>query len=84
MVITRPEPWYAGTPTFLRAPLVELDALRPGVVAINGAPYDTTHKGGPGTRSGPKGIREASLPMANRLANAGDRGWVSTRAGSTL
>ena len=82
MVITRPEPWYAGTPTFLRAPLVELDALRPGVVAINGAPYDTTHKGGPGTRSGPKGIREASLPMANRLANAGDRGIVDVETGA--
>jgi agmatinase len=55
-------PHFAGIPTFMKSPYVE-DVRRCGEydVAVLGAPFDggTTYR--PGTRFGPKGIRDISL-----------------------
>src|SRR4029077_8455456 len=50
-------PASASAPTFLAAPLVSLDAIRPGSVVIGGAPHDSTHFSRFGARMGPRGIR---------------------------
>jgi agmatinase len=67
----------ATAPTFLAAPLVSLDAVRPGSVVIGGAPHDSTHLSRFGARMGPRGIREGSLPFARKLANAAADGLVN-------
>ena len=66
----------APAATFLAAPLVGLDAIRPGTVVIGGAPHDSTHFSRFGARMGPRGIREGSLPFARKLANAAGDGLV--------
>jgi guanidinopropionase len=66
----------APAATFLAAPLVSLDAVRPGMVVIGGAPHDSTHFSRFGARMGPRGIREGSLPFARKLANAAGDGLV--------
>ena len=70
-------PASASAPTFLAAPLVSLDAIRPGSVVIGGAPHDSTHFSRFGARMGPRGIREGSLPFARKLTNAADDGLVN-------
>ena len=70
----------AGTSTFLGVPLAGLDDVGPGVVAINGAPYS----GGRFTREGPRGIRQASLAMAEKLAIAGEEGFAELDQGLRL
>jgi agmatinase len=66
----------APAATFLAAPLVSLDAIRPGTVVIGGAPHDSTHFSRFGARMGPRGIREGSLPFARKLANAATDGLI--------
>jgi arginase family enzyme len=70
----------ATAPTFLAAPLVSLDAIRPGSVVIGGAPHDSTHLSRFGARMGPRGIREGSLPFARKLANAAADGLVQVES----
>jgi arginase family enzyme len=76
--LNRPRSPEGGAPaaTFLAAPLVSLDAVRPGMVVIGGAPHDSTHFSRFGARMGPRGIREGSLPFARKLANAAADGLV--------
>ncbi|HEV8306251.1 MAG TPA: agmatinase family protein [Methylomirabilota bacterium] len=73
-----------GAATFLAAPLVGLDQVRPGTVVIGGAPHDSTHTSRFGTRMGPRGIREGSLAFARKLANAPDDGLVEVATGARL
>ena len=61
-------------------PPAGLDDVRPGVVAINGAPY----AGIKFSREGSSGIREASLALADRLAVAGDEGFADVDSGRRL
>ncbi len=68
-------------PTFLAAPLVSVDAVRPGTVVIGGAPHDSTHFSRFGARLGPRGIREGSLSFAHKLANAAGGGLVDVARG---
>ena len=50
---------YSGIPTFLRRPFTQDLA---GIdVAVTGVPYDASTSNRPGTRFGPRAIREASL-----------------------
>ena len=77
-------PWYTGPRTFLRSPLIELDQVQRGMVAVGGAPHDTTHSSRFGTRMGPRGIREGSLAFADRLQNAGDQGLLDVNTGMHL
>ena len=72
-------PGYAGIPTFFQAPYGELDAVREGMTVVAGVPIDQgiiTAK--PGTRYGPRAIREASQaprgrPGSERGAHLGRR-----------
>ena len=53
---------YVGIPTFYNAPQIKLDDVKEGMAVVAGAPIDM----GilfmrPGTRFGPRSIREASL-----------------------
>ena len=73
-------PLFAGPPTFMGVPLAGVDDVRPGVVAINGAPY----AGIKFSREGSSGIREASLALADKLAVAGDEGFADVDNGLRL
>ena len=74
----------SGLTTFLDAPVVELDQVRPGMVVIGGAPHDSTHASRFGTRMGPRGIREGSQPLARKLDNVGDQGLLEVGTGRRL
>ena len=69
-----------STSTFMGLPPAGVDDVRPGVVAINGAPYS----GGRLAREGPRGIREASFALADKLAVAGDGGFADVDSGRRL
>ena len=59
---TTPEPTYAGVTSFMRRKYTQDLA---GVdVAVTGVPFDTATTNRPGTRLGPRGIRNASTIMA--------------------
>ena len=60
-------PWFAGSTTFLKAPYANFDDIEPGMVAIGGAPHDSTHGHRAGARYGPRGIREGSQTLADKL-----------------
>ena len=62
----------SGLTTFLKAPLVDFDYIKPGMVAIGGAPHDSTHSHRIGTRMGPRGIREGSQTVADKLRGDAD------------
>ena len=70
----------SGVSTFMGVPPAGLDDVGPGVVAVNGAPYS----GGRFTREGPRGIREASVAMAEKLAIAGREGFADVDRGLRL
>jgi agmatinase len=53
---------YTGIPTFMRAPLAETpEALAGAAIAVLGAPFDEGSPFLPGSRMGPRAIREHSL-----------------------
>lgn len=59
---TTPEPTYAGVASFMRRKYVtDLDGVD---VAVTGVPLDTATTNRPGTRFGPRSIRNASTIMA--------------------
>lgn len=59
---TTPEPTYAGITSFMRRKYTR--DLTGVDVAITGVPFDTATTNRPGTRLGPRGIRNASTIMA--------------------
>ena len=76
----RTPPLLTSATMFMGVPPAGLDQVGPGVVAINGAPYS----GGRFAREGPRGIREASLAMAEKLAIAGTEGFADADRGLRL
>jgi agmatinase len=59
---TTPEPTYAGVTSFMRRKYTrDLNGVD---VAVTGVPFDTATTNRPGTRLGPRGIRNASTTMA--------------------
>ena len=59
---TTPEPTYAGVPSFMRRKYVtDLEGVD---VAVTGVPLDTATTNRPGTRFGPRAIRNTSTIMA--------------------
>jgi agmatinase len=78
------QPVWSGIPTFLRAPYVDFDEVQPGSVAVAGVPWDATCGSRPGTRYGPRGIREASLHVAYELQSAGPGGLVDIATGDPI
>ena len=77
-------PWYSGATTFLKSPQASFDDIKPGMVAIGGAPHDSTHGHRAGARYGPRGIREGSRVLADRLRPAGDDGLIHVGSGSRI
>jgi arginase family enzyme len=78
-------PGYAGIPTFFQAPYAEMDAVREGMTVVAGVPIDQgiiTAK--PGTRFGPRAIREASLMPRGVLAANVEHTWVDVDTGVAL
>src|SRR5262249_48678684 len=75
-------PWFAGHRTFLRAPLVDLDGIEPGMTVISGAPHSLRARFG--ERGGPSGIRDGSLPLVDRLRNPSSGGFVDVTTGRRL
>ena len=75
-------PWFAGPATFMRAPLMDFEDIKPGMVVVSGAPYGVkdriTQRGGPGS------IRQNSLVLAEGLERAGPDGVLDTRTGRRL
>ena len=73
---------YAGIPTFFRAPTASVAELTPEHVAILGAPFDATVSlGRPGTRYGPRAIREESCHLAAFYCSMPDRTLVDLELG---
>ncbi len=58
MASKNPLPSYAGLQTFMRAPIVDAEALDPSMIAVFGAPFEVSTRHG--ARFGPKVIREQS------------------------
>ena len=77
-------PWYSGATTFLKSPQASFDDIKPGMVAIGGAPHDSTHGHRAGARYGPRGIREGSQVLADKLRPAGDDGLIHVGSGNRL
>ena len=78
-------PGYAGIPTFFQAPYVEMGAVREGMTVVAGVPIDQgiiTAK--PGTRFGPRAIREASQMPRGVLAANVEHTWVDVDTGVAL
>ena len=76
-------PWYAGSPSFARAPLVLPTEVPTGDVAVVGLPIDeyATSSQRSGMRWGPRRIREASLRNVRYYASSPDVGLLDIRSG---
>jgi guanidinopropionase len=82
-------PRYAGVPTFMRLPWIELDSDQAGEVEIGlvGAPWDGGTTNRPGPRHGPRQLRDYSTMIRAingatgvapfRLANCADLGDIA-------
>jgi agmatinase len=70
---------FVGIPSFLRAPIVDSLDARPSDIAILGVPIDEGSPFAPGSRFGPRAIREQSM----RLASASE-GCVDPRTGQRM
>lgn len=71
-------------PTFFGAPQLELEDVRPGMVAISGAPHEGTHNfHWLGTTRGPRAVRAASMPLARKLVDSAE-GLVDVSTGKRL
>ncbi len=75
---------FEGIATFMRSPLAEFEALQPGMVAIVGAPFDTTTTWIQGARKGPRAIREASLHVLYWLESAPEGELVDLETGAVI
>jgi arginase family enzyme len=79
-----PLPSWAGVPTFLRAPVRDIDELAPGMVAVVGVPHDATAGSRPGTRYGPRAIRETSLHLAYYFQTSGEQALYDIRTSERI
>lgn len=77
-------PSWAGPMTYLRAPAREITELRQGMVAVVGAAHDFTAGSRPGTRYGPRAIRESSLHLAYYFQTSGRAELFNIRTGQQV
>ncbi len=77
-------PYHAGFATFLRSPVAAVEDLRPGMVAVLGVPQDFTCGSRPGTRFGPRGIRESSLHLNYYIQTSPTREMVHVITGERI
>ena len=75
-------PWFAGPATFMRSPLGDFEDIRPGNVVISGAPHAMRERFN--ERLGPKGVREGSLPIFDKMRNASSDGFLDISTGKRL
>ena len=73
----------SGSTTFLKAPLVDFDYIKPGMVAIGGAPHEL-NEDRIGSRMGPRGIREGSQIVADKLRGDADGGLFDVGSGRRM
>jgi agmatinase len=81
---TTPQVYHAGIATFMRRPLVGPEALRPGMVAVLGIPFDYTSGSRPGARWGPRGIRQSSAYFDYFLRSSADERYVDLETGQEV
>lgn len=81
---TPPQAYHAGIATFMRRPLVGIEALRPGMVAVAGIPFDGTSGSRPGARWGPRGIRQSSAYFDYFLRSSPDDRYVDLETGEEV
>jgi agmatinase len=76
-------PWYAGNPSFMRAPVVSPEEVPEGEIAVVGLPIDeyATSSMRTGMRWGPRRIREASDRMVWYYGSGTDVGYLDIRSG---
>lgn len=77
-------PSFAGVSSFLRAPWGTARQVRPGAVAVLGAPHDATSSARQGARYGPKAIREASADFVYDLQASETHTLVDIETGKQL
>ena len=77
-------PSFAGIPTFLGAPQGTARELKPGSVAVLGAPRDATSGVREGARYGPRAIRKASVDFAYDLEASASNTLVDIETGKQL
>jgi arginase family enzyme len=75
---------FAGIATYMRAPVADFDALTPGLVAVVGAPLDTTTAWRQGARYAPRALREASLHVVYWLDSAYESELIDLESGTIL
>ena len=81
----RLQPPFAGIPTFFRAPIGTAADLKQGDVAVIGAPFDGSNSlGRPGSRFGPRSVREASCYYSAFYYSMPDRLIVDLDGGVEL
>jgi agmatinase len=73
---------FTGIPTFIRAPSVDIEHVRPGMFAVAGVPYDLSARV-PGARYGPRAIRTASSGLLNAADVLNDR-WTDAESAGLL
>lgn len=66
----------------MRAPLGDFEDIRPGNVVISGAPHAMRERFN--ERLGPKGVREGSLPIFDKMRNASSDGFLDIATGKRL
>jgi arginase family enzyme len=77
-------PWYAGNPSFMRAPWVEPSEVPEGHIAVAGMPVDAWVAARTGARWGPRAIRQSSLVLAGYWGLQPDIGFLSSRTGDVV
>jgi agmatinase len=79
-------PWYAGSPSFLRAPWGEPGEVPEGDIAVVGLPLDTfaTSIGRTGMRWGPRQVREASNMLVQYHGIQTDEGLIDILDGTSV
>jgi agmatinase len=77
-------PGFAGIATFFRAPQADFPQLSAGLVAVMGAPHDSTLGSRQGTRYGPRGIREGSLETVAYIEAGPEKSVTRITSGTRL
>jgi agmatinase len=79
-------PWYAGSPSFMRAPWVEPADVPEGAIAVAGLPFDAyaTSIGRTGMRGGPRQVREATNMLCQYYGIQSDEGLIRVLDGSSV
>jgi agmatinase len=73
---------FTGIPTFMRAPMVDIEQVTLGMFAVAGVPYDLSARV-PGARYGPRAIRTASSGLFS-VPDGLKEGWTDAESAEML